>query len=97
MLTLLFFLLRWVKKRPPVLTDCVPIPQRSENDLYRNMTVIPYLKILHGEEVETEDEEDIFYRVIPSTNCKSLYGNKIKYYVSDVTAIGYVIICRISE
>ncbi|GIY94739.1 hypothetical protein CEXT_560761 [Caerostris extrusa] len=57
----------WVKRPPPVLSDSVPIPQRSDRDIYRNTTVIPYLKILHcGEEdQETEDDEDIFYRAIP--------------------------------
>ncbi|XP_054721335.1 serine/threonine-protein kinase STK11-like [Uloborus diversus] len=60
----------WVRRRPPVLAECVSIPKRSEKDVYRNMTVIPYLKALHGgeEEIESEDDEDIFYRVIPSTN-----------------------------
>ncbi|GIX79399.1 hypothetical protein CDAR_228491 [Caerostris darwini] len=57
----------WVKRPPPVLSDSVPIPQRSDRDIYRNTTVIPYLKILHcGEEdQEMEDDEDIFYRAIP--------------------------------
>lgn len=69
----------WVKRRPPVLSNCVPIPQRSEDDYYRNMTVIPYLKILHGEEVETEDEDDIFYRIVPSTNnCDSPVPSEVE-------------------
>lgn len=64
---------RWVKRRPPILSDCVPIPQRSEDDLYRSMTVIPYLKILHGEDVESEDEEEeLLFRVpLSANNCKS--------------------------
>ncbi|KFM78644.1 Serine/threonine-protein kinase stk11, partial [Stegodyphus mimosarum] len=58
---------RWVKQHPPVLSESVPIPPRSEGDTHRNMTVIPYLKALHSEEdSETDDEEDIFYEVIGS-------------------------------
>ncbi|GFW22704.1 hypothetical protein TNCV_2765161 [Trichonephila clavipes] len=57
----------WVKRPPPVLSKDVPIPERSDRDIYRNTTVIPYLKVLHcgGDEQDTEDDEDIFYRVIP--------------------------------
>lgn len=77
---------RWVKRRPPVLSDCVPIPQRSEDDLYRSMTVIPYLKILHGEEAESEDdEEELLFRVPTSANncksplCKNCHNNRMYY------------------
>ncbi|GBL98199.1 Serine/threonine-protein kinase STK11 [Araneus ventricosus] len=57
----------WVKRPPPILSKDVPIPTRSDRDVYRNTTVLPYLKVLHcgEEEQDTEDDEDIFYRVIP--------------------------------
>ncbi|XP_042898761.1 serine/threonine-protein kinase STK11 [Parasteatoda tepidariorum] len=57
----------WVKKPPAKLGQGVPIPMRSDGDLNRNTTVIPYLKLLHGsqEVLDYDEDEDLFYKVIP--------------------------------
>lgn len=51
------------------------IKKNYVKDPFHNMTVIPYLRILHGEEEEcdTDDDEDVFYRVYPSTSYLMLF------------------------
>ncbi|CAB1317159.1 unnamed protein product [Coregonus sp. 'balchen'] len=51
--------LRWVRKKHPPTETPVPIPASAESrDVWRSMTVVPYLEDLHG---YTEEEDDELY------------------------------------
>ncbi|XP_077485596.1 lkb1/serine/threonine kinase 11 isoform X3 [Amblyomma americanum] len=57
----------WVRRKPPRLLEYVAIPERSNGNPLRSMTVIPYLPLLHdrppgaaqgGSRTEDEDDDD---------------------------------------
>ncbi|ESP05300.1 hypothetical protein LOTGIDRAFT_208293 [Lottia gigantea] len=66
----------WIRKKQPVLLDWVKLPPKSGNDddIYRSMTVVPYLEDLHYGTPSEEDEEqflpDGFTQPIPITQSK---------------------------
>lgn len=54
----LFFGCSWVRKKHPPSEPPVPIPPSAETrDIWRSMTVVPYLEDLHGYGEEDEDDE----------------------------------------
>ncbi|KAG8186940.1 hypothetical protein JTE90_028239 [Oedothorax gibbosus] len=65
---------RWVKQPVQMLCDRDEIINNYAKDPFHNMTVIPYLRILHGEEEEseTDDDDDVFYRVHPNASQNTL-------------------------
>lgn len=79
----LLFGCSWVRKKHPPSEPTVPIPPSAETrDVWRSMTVVPYLEDLHGYGEEEEDDEmfdgedDIIYTqdfTVPGkcTNTKS--------------------------
>lgn len=53
-----FFWGSWVRKKHPPSEPPVPIPPSAETrDIWRSMTVVPYLEDLHGYGEEEEDDE----------------------------------------
>ena len=40
----------WVRKKHPAIGDYVPMPPLPDGDLYRSMSVVPYLEDLHSPE-----------------------------------------------
>lgn len=81
-LLLLSFAFSWVRKKHPPSEDPVPIPPSAETrDIWRSMTVVPYLEDLHGYGEEEEDDEmfdgedDIIYTqdfTVPGKNAHKI-------------------------
>uniref|UniRef100_A0A8C7QVQ3 Serine/threonine-protein kinase STK11 n=1 Tax=Oncorhynchus mykiss TaxID=8022 RepID=A0A8C7QVQ3_ONCMY len=51
----------WVRKKHPPTEPPVPIPASAESrDVWRSMTVVPYLEDLHGYTEEEDDDEELY-------------------------------------
>ncbi|KAJ7378663.1 Serine/threonine-protein kinase stk11 [Desmophyllum pertusum] len=48
---------RWVCKNHPKTNYCVPIPPLEEGDIFRSMSVVPYLDDLHNPTLDEEEHE----------------------------------------
>ncbi|CDQ57526.1 unnamed protein product [Oncorhynchus mykiss] len=51
----------WVRKKHPPTEPPVPIPASAESrDVWRSMTVVPYLEDLHGYTEEEDDDDELY-------------------------------------